>query len=172
MKEIKFMHKSKLNENIDDFLSEFPLFWTLTADELKIVAEHMNLFEIEKGEILFKEGDKGDYVCFILKGTIDIIKESSSGDDVVVASLSKGRSIGELSFIDYSPRSAKTRAQTKTSFLALTKIGFDKIQKDYPEIAIIIFKGISKLLCLNLRKTTSQLADYMTDHLILFKEGL
>ncbi len=161
MKEIKVISGSKMSDSIIDFLSNLPLFSTLKVDELKNVAEYMNLFEIEKGKILFKEGDKGDYVCYILNGVVDVIKSTSSGEDVVIASLSRGRSIGEMSVIDYSPRSATAKAQTKASFITLSKSGFDKILKVNPETGITILKGITRLLCLNLRKTSSRLADHM-----------
>lgn len=161
MKDFKPLDGSKMNGTIIDFLSKLPLFSTLKADELKVVAEQMNFLEIEKGEILFKEGDKGEYICFVLNGIIDIVKESPSGDGVVIASLLRGRSIGEMSVIDYSPRSATAKAQTKSSLLILEKRGFDKILFHHPEIGITILKGITKLLSLNLRKTSTRLAEYL-----------
>ncbi len=161
MKDLKSLDESKMNGTIIDFLSNLALFCTLKADQLNVVAEQMNFLEIEKGEILFKEGDKGEYICFVLNGIIDIVKESPSGGGVVIASLLRGRSIGEMSVIDYSPRSATAKAQTKSSLLILEKRGFDKILFHHPEIGITILKGISKLLSLNLRKTSSRLAEYL-----------
>ena len=114
-----------------------------------------------RGWTLFKEGDKGDYVCFVVEGAMDIIKKSSTRGAVVIASLPKGRSIGEMSIIDNFPRSATVRAQTDATYITLTQKGFDNILKGYPEIGIKILKGISRLLSLNLRKTSSRLADYM-----------
>jgi len=161
MKEIIVERKSKLTETILDCLIYSPLFDGLKDEELKVVANRTKLFELEKDGILFEEGDKGDYVCFVLDGLMDIIKESSPGTSAVIASLSKGRSIGEMAVIDNFPRSATVKARTKTSFLVLTQKSFDTIVKDYPEIGIRILKGISRLLSLNLRKTSSRLADYM-----------
>ena len=161
MKEIKAEQKGKLRDIIINSLIYSPLFDGLKEDELKVVANHMKLFELGKDGILFKEGDKGDYVCFVLDGIMDIIKESSPGESAVIASLSKGRSIGEMAVIDNFPRSATVKARTKTSFLTLTQKSFDTILKEYPEIGIKILKGISRLLSLNLRKTSSRLADYM-----------
>lgn len=161
MKEIMTKQKSKLTETILECLIYSPLFDGLKEDELNIVANHMKLFELEKGGILFKEGDKGDYVCFVLDGMMDIIKQSSPGNSAVIASLPKGRSIGEMAVIDNFPRSATVKARTKTSFLVLTQKRFDMILTSHPEIGIRILKGIARLLSLNLRKTSSRLADYM-----------
>jgi CRP-like cAMP-binding protein len=66
-----------------------------------------------------------------------------------------------MSIIDNFPRSATAKAQTKTSILKLTQLGFNQMQKNHPEIGIKILIGILRLVSLNLRKTSSQLADYM-----------
>lgn len=147
--------------SIIDFLIDLPLFDTLNGTELKIIARHMNYFELEPGEMLFREGDKGDSVCFVVNGALDVYKESAGGGDVVIATIPKRRSIGEMAIIDNTPRSASVRARTDTALVALTQKGFDQILEDHPKIGIAILKGLSRLLSMNLRKTSSRLADYL-----------
>jgi len=166
MNEIKVINENKLHEIISDFLINSSFFTGLSEEELMIVAKHINLIEIDPGKTLFKEGDKGDCLYFIVDGELDVIKESVSGrkvgiDQVTINTLSKGRSIGEMSIIDKIPRSATVKARTKTALLTLTDSGFDSICKNYPNIGIKIIKEISRLLSTNLRKTSSRLADYM-----------
>ena len=161
MKEIKAIRENKMKKDIIDYLIGFPLFDSLKGNQLNIVAEHMNYYEIDKGEILFKEGDKGDYICFVLDGVIDVLKKSVTGDSIVISVLPKGRSFGEMSILDNFPRSATAKARIKSSFLTLTQMSFDTILKDYPQIGITILKGISRILSQNLRQTSSRLADYI-----------
>jgi CRP/FNR family transcriptional regulator, cyclic AMP receptor protein len=161
MEKLKVTQENKLRRDIINYLIDFPLFDALKGNQLNIVAENMNYFEIDKGEILFKEGDKGDYICFVLDGVIDVLKKSVTGDSVVIAVLPKGRSFGEMSILDNFPRSATAKARTKSSCLTLTRMSFDKILKDYPQIGITILKGISRVLSQNLRQTSSRLADYI-----------
>ncbi|MGA8180614.1 MAG: cyclic nucleotide-binding domain-containing protein [Desulfobacterales bacterium] len=150
-----------MKKDIITYLIDFPLFDALKGNQLNIVADHMRYHEIDQGGILFKEGDKGDYICFVLDGVIDVLKKSVTGDSVVIAVLPKGRSFGEMSILDHFPRSATAKARTKSSFLTLTRMSFDKILKDYPQIGITILKGISRMLSQNLRQTSSKLADYI-----------
>ncbi len=161
MKEIKAVQQVKSREAIIGYLIYSPLFDGLNAEELEVIANHVKFFELEKDGILFKEGVRGDSVCFVIDGEMDIIKESSPGESVVIASLSKGGSIGEMAIIDKFPRSATAKARTKTSFLTLTRKSFDTLLKEYPQIGIEILKRIARLLSINLRKTSSRLADYM-----------
>lgn len=144
-----------------DSLSNIPLFDRLSGQELGVLAKYVNVIEVNPGEYIFKEGDKGDYVCFVEKGSLDVMKRSSAGDSAIIATLTRGRSIGEMAVIDNFPRSATIRARTKATLVTLTRSGFDLILEQEPTIGVKILKGISRLLSQNLRRTSSQLADYM-----------
>ena len=118
----------------------------------------------DQEEVLFREGDKGDGVYFIVDGELEVIKEPRSRNEwgienVVITKLSKGRTIGEMSVIDKIPRSATVKAVKKSTLVNMTGSGFDLVLKDYPEIGVKILKGMAKLLSLNLRKTSSLLVD-------------
>jgi CRP-like cAMP-binding protein len=134
----------KMEEAITDFLIHFPFFDRLSRNEMDLVANHIEIIELDPGQFLFKEGDKGDCVFFIVKGELDVIKEPR---------------IGEMSVIDKIPRSATVKAVKKSLLVTITGTGFDLVLKDYPEIGVKILKGMAKLLSLNLRKTSSLLVD-------------
>lgn len=153
--------ETNLSRAVIDLLINIPIFDTLKSDELKIVSKYMNFMDFEARETVFKEGERGDYVCFITKGALDVLKENDKGKQVMITSLGRGRSIGEMSVIDDFPRSATVKAKTKTTLVILTRKGFEKILSDYPGIGVKILKGIARLLSMNLRKTSSRLADYM-----------
>lgn len=149
-------------KTIVDCLMDNPLFDGLRGIELKKVAKHMIFFELEKDEILFEEGDFGDCVCFIVSGELHVLKESpKSGQKTLIATLTKNRSIGEMSVIDNTHRSATVRAAAKSTIVALTKKGFDLILEENPKAGIKILKQISRLMSMYLRKTSSELADFL-----------
>jgi len=158
---MKNISDTGVKETIIDFLINIPLFDEFKGNELDIIAQHMNYFEIKKGKILFKEGDRGDYVCFVVNGKLDVYKQTATEDNVVIATLSKGRSIGEMSIIDKTPRSATVKAKTNSSLISLTQESFDSILKEHPFLGIKILKSILRILSMNMRKTSSRLADYM-----------
>jgi CRP-like cAMP-binding protein len=152
---------NKTTELIIDFLIYIPIFDQVIADELRLLAKYMNVIEVEKGEIIFHEGDKGDYVCFVVDGTLDVFKKTEKGKSVAISTLSKGRSIGEMSIIDDSIRSATVRAKSKSTLLTLSKEKFNLILADHSSVGVKVLKGIARLLSMNLRRTSSRLADYM-----------
>jgi CRP/FNR family cyclic AMP-dependent transcriptional regulator len=161
MKETKVIKQGKIQEPISDFLLNTPLFDGLKTNEIKNIAKHLSFIELSKDEILFKEGEKGNCVCFVVEGTLDVIKQSLTGESVIITALHRGRSIGEMSIIDDFPRSATVKARTQVKLVILTREDFDLLLEENPQVGIKILKKISRLLSLNLRKTSSRLADYM-----------
>ena len=45
---------------------------TLTPDHLKELAEKSNLLPVQKGRVVFKQGDKLDRISYLLKGTVEL----------------------------------------------------------------------------------------------------
>ncbi len=150
-----------MSQDSIDFLINIPIFDRLNAEELKIIAKYINLIEVSPGEIVFKEGDRGDYVCFVVDGTMDVLKKSETAESVVISTLPKGRSIGDMAVIDDYPRSATVKARTKATLAMLSQEKFNYILAEHSSIGVKILKGIARLLSLNLRKTSGRLADYM-----------
>jgi CRP-like cAMP-binding protein len=138
------------------------MFDRLDEEELRIVSKYMNYRDVEPGETVFKEGDKGAYMCFVAEGELEILKMDQAGESVVITTLQPGASIGEMAVIDNFPRSATVRAKTKGTLLTLSRYSFDTILKQQPPIGIKLFQSLSRLLCLHLRKTSKGFADQVS----------
>jgi CRP/FNR family transcriptional regulator, cyclic AMP receptor protein len=165
MKEI-VVPDQELTENEEktrDLILTLPLFDAFKTDELEILARHMSFAEILRGEHLFVEGDKGDFMCFVVRGLLDVLKTATRGDYRVIARLGKGNTIGEMSIIDQSPRSATVIARHPSVVIILTKREFDILTEYYPAVGVTLLKKIMRLLSLNMRLTTSKLADKLPD---------
>ncbi|MCL2789993.1 MAG: cyclic nucleotide-binding domain-containing protein [Desulfobulbus sp.] len=141
-----------------------PLFDAFRSDDLDTLTRHMHFAEIRRGEHLFAEGDQGDFMCFVVRGLLDVLKTSTKdGDHRVIARLGKGNTIGEMSLIDQSPRSATVVARQPSIVIILTKKKFEVLTEEYPVLGVAFLKIIMRLLSLNMRLTTSQLADQLPD---------
>ena len=146
-----------------DLILTLPLFDAFKTDELDILARHMNFTEILREEHLFIEEEPGDFMCFVVRGLLDVLKKTSRGDYRVITRLGKGNTIGEMSIIDSSPRSASVIARQPSIVIILTKQGFDILTGNYPALGVTLLKKIMRLLSLNMRLTTSKLADELSD---------
>jgi CRP-like cAMP-binding protein len=154
---------TEAEEKTRDLLLTLPLFDDFKSDELDMLAQHMNFAEIMRGEHLFTEGEKGDFMCFVVRGLLDVLKKTSTGEFRIITRLGKGNSIGEMSIFDKSTRSATVVARQPSVVIILTKKGFDLLSEQYPALALTLTKRIMRLLSLNMRLTTSKLADQLHD---------
>ena len=107
------------------------------------------------------EGDKGDAVYFVISGDLTVVKQTNKDENVAITNLSAGKSIGEMSVIDETPRSATVQAICDSRLLYFPKNSFEELLENHPGIGIKILKGIARQLSMNLRKTASRLADYL-----------
>ncbi|MBU0482771.1 MAG: cyclic nucleotide-binding domain-containing protein [Proteobacteria bacterium] len=141
-------------------LEKIPFFDSLEPDEMSVLINFMSLYQLEPGEYLFKEGEMGTFVSFVVEGTVDIMKQSITGAEIVITSVSQGYAIGEMSLIDRSRRSATVKARNHVELAVLAQNGFRLILEKHPAIGIKILIGFAKFQTENLRKTSSRLNAY------------
>ena len=90
----------------------------------------------KKGDLIFKEGDFGISMYKIVKGKVQIFKES--GDrEVLLATLGQGEIIGEMTFLSGPnvPRSASAKAIEHSK---LEVWHFSRLRKEYEEMPPIL----------------------------------
>lgn len=142
-----------------DMLSKIPMFDHITGRELYLIASHIEVKQVAEGQVVFKEGEAGDSICFIASGELNVFKRSSKNKDVLIGTLLKGRVIGEMNVVDKYPRSATVIARKPTMLLTLSSEQFERILDGHPRAGILFFKGIARTLSLSLRNASSRLAD-------------
>ena len=94
-----------------DFLRKVPLFAELPEDDLRTLSETVAEVRISEGEEIFAEGDPGDRAYVIQEGQIEILKQSS-GRDVLLVVRETGEVIGEMALLEEAPRMATARARS------------------------------------------------------------
>ncbi len=157
-------NKHKLTDSEEqtrDFLISLPVFDNCNVKELTLLAKHMSYIHLQRGEFLFVEGDKGDFMGFVVNGVLEVKKKSTTGENITIARLTKGSTIGEMALIDKATRSATVIAKQPTTMITLTEKGFNRLIEKSPTLGIKIIQKAARLLSLNMRRTSSKLADLM-----------
>ncbi|GAB4187710.1 MAG: FAD-dependent oxidoreductase [Simkaniaceae bacterium] len=85
----------------------------------------------EEGEIIFNEGDVGDYLYIIVEGKVEVIKE---GKAKPLATLGKGEFFGEMALLNQKTRTATIRCIEPTDVLALRKADFGVLITNFEEL--------------------------------------
>jgi CRP/FNR family transcriptional regulator, cyclic AMP receptor protein len=158
------MHDREMRESEEEtrsFLISLPIFSSFKTEELSVLARHMSYIVLHRGEYLFVEGDQGTFMGFVVNGVLEVLKRSEAGENIALVRLTRGSSIGEMALIDKSPRSATVIARQATTMVTLTDRGFELLAEKYPALGVKVIQKIARLLSLNMRRTSSKLADLM-----------
>lgn len=133
-------------------------FSFLSEEDFEKIACFFESVSYPAHKVICREGDPADFIGFILSGKLEVKKQTAfKGNQLIIAILTKGALVGELSIFDDLKRSATIEAVEDTSMLLLRNEAFDSLLKEYPEIGIKLLKGFIRILSLRLRKTTERL---------------
>lgn len=117
------------------FLKQSDLFGQVPPKQLYYLAQTVEEHALSAGAHLFDQGEPGGTMYLIVKGAMRI---HVKGRELAV--LKPGQSIGELSIVDGSPRSAAATAIEATTLLSLTDRDFSRVVSTNPDImkAVVI----------------------------------
>lgn len=138
---------------------EMSAFRFLAEEDVALLQDHLRCHRLAAGEVLWREGDPSDFLCFILAGRIHMKKQTEfPGKEVIVGIHGKGSIIGAASFLDRSPRPLSARTLEETSTLTLDRDNFDDIVKNHPKLALNLFQGMIHSLSSRLKQAFERLA--------------
>ena len=149
-------------ETLCNMIEGVPMFSELSHADVESLAGYLRAYEAKKGALIFKEGTKGMFMCIVISGRVDILKEGQEHEQKKVAVVRPGKSMGEMSLLDELPYSATATAQEDTQLLLLTRMNFLRLGEERPLLCNIVLRQIARLMSLRLRQTTGVLLDYLS----------
>ena len=129
--------------------------------QINALAAYVQLYRAAPGAVLFREGDRGDFMCIVLEGKLEVRKEDNLHVDKTVAAVLPGRSLGEMTIVDGESRSATAVAIEPSTLAVLTQENFLLIMRDKPALSAKLLLKIAQLLSQRLRMTSGILVDYL-----------
>ena len=171
-------HCERLATYSPDLLEHSPLLEEFTPAEADVLAASMLLVRAAPGQVLIREGDAGDWMMLILKGTVDVTKriELRAGDadaptvaanhaepEAVeftqsrVAVLQRGAAIGEMSMLDSGLRYTTCTAIEAVEAGVLGSHAIGLLIRDHPGVGAKLLVKITQLMAQRLRNISNQL---------------
>lgn len=135
-----------------DILAHMPLFSRLTERELLRVMSAVEVREYKDGDVVIREGDKGDELFIVLEGKVRVTR-----GDQVLTSLGQGEHVGEMALIRSVPRSATVTAVGEAELIAIRRADFFEILRKEHEVAVKMLWQFLGVLADRLDQTNSQL---------------
>lgn len=126
-------------------LKQHQSFASLDDSHLHQIAEMSRVDVLASGEILFAQGDLGDFAHLVLSGEVAIEVETQWGQ-VRVATMGSGDMVGEIAAFATMPRTATVLALGSTRLLRLEHGVIAGLLAEHPEAAMAVIAALGRHL--------------------------
>ncbi|WP_437924947.1 Stp1/IreP family PP2C-type Ser/Thr phosphatase [Sorangium sp. So ce291] len=135
-----------------DVLAKMPLFARLQEREMLRVMQVAEVLSFEPGQIVVREGDRGDELFIVLSGLVRIVR-----GDAVLSEVGPGEHFGEMALIRSMPRSATVSAVEQSELIAVRRADFFEILRKEHELAVKLLWQFLGVLADRLDQTSRDL---------------
>jgi CRP/FNR family transcriptional regulator, cyclic AMP receptor protein len=129
-----------------DLLRRVPLFSHLTPEQMDGVADSLVKTRYKRGDMILKQGEKSRTLYLLLSGRARVIKRHKTGQEVILATMTQGDCVGEMSIIDDMPHSASLQAVVQTDVLSLSHSAYSQWLPEADSTALGIMCGLTRRL--------------------------
>lgn len=129
-----------------DLIRRVSLFSTLSPAQAEALAEAVSKKRFKRGEVLVEQGKKCNALYIILAGRTRVLMTDNKGREVILATLSSGDYVGEMSLIDHEPHSATVVADQQVDVLVLGRDSFMRCLNENMEMAHAVMRGLVQRL--------------------------
>ncbi len=137
------------------FLKKVSFFQGVVVDQLKVLSSICEEELYNAGDVIFREGERGDSLYIVVNGIVSIGIFSRTSDNFTeLAVYRQNSAFGEMTIFDYSPRSASALAKTDVLLLRLRSEPLLALIYQEPDLSIELLRSMSD----NLRNANSRIA--------------
>lgn len=129
-----------------DLIRRVPLFSSLTPAQAESIADAVIKRRFKRGECIVEQGKKSNCLAIVLTGRARVVTTDSRGREVILATMSPGDYVGEMSLIDNQPHSATVRCEVQTDALILGRAEFARCLPENSSMAYAVMKGLVQRL--------------------------
>jgi SulP family sulfate permease len=162
---LEWMEDETLRGNFDQrrqaavlALEQIDFFDGVPEQELKQLRQVLKLREFKAGEAICHEGDPGDKMWLLVKGSVSVrLHVADKRGSRRITSLTRGTVFGEMALIEGARRSATIVADEDIACYELSSDDFGVLMRDNPAIAATVMRNTARELARRLRRTSEDL---------------
>jgi len=136
-------------------LQQTAIFGELHDSALRELAQVCLQRTYRRGQFLWYQGDPGDYLVVIVRGSVKVTVTSPRGDEMLLVTRGPSEIVGELSVIDGGARSASVVALTPTTGIVIGRAPLIALMHRSPELLDVLLRSMGALV----RRLTERATD-------------
>lgn len=129
-------HRKLLLDNLNKIFGDFDD--TILGE----IEDQLVWIELDGGKTIIREGEAGDSLYFVLSGRLVATKKDSEGVEQRIGDIGRGETVGEMAIFTGEPRYATVTAIRDSVLVQLPKVLFEKVIREYSEVALNVTKLI------------------------------
>lgn len=156
------------NTDIVNYLKQSDTFYQFTPTQLELVATLCQEVMLNEGEVIFRENSGSKELYIIAQGEVNIRISSPSeageaeGKDLLIATLRRGQSFGEVALVDEGLRSATAiAAQKETRLLLIPRDKLIMLCDTYPQLGYRLMYNLAADLATKIRNTDLRIREQL-----------
>jgi len=123
------------------FLKKIPLFEAVPENYLISLAKIARSVSLQGGEILFQQGEQGDAMYLICRGSISV-----QVNGIEVNRMHEGDCLGEMALLDGTPRSASCIAREDSELLRISGSDFETVVRSQTSVVLAMLRTLARRL--------------------------
>ena len=150
-----------MDPRVKELVAKSVLAKELSAGDVDVVAGLVHLHRLEDGQVITPEGEPDSHMHVIVNGALAVSRRGADGQWENLHVMTAGDLVGELSFLDGTPRYAALRSLGVTEVLALDRADLEGLVEKNPWIAYRIMRAIVRFTHGLQRRMSMQSAELM-----------
>jgi SulP family sulfate permease len=109
-------------------------------------ASYLEMVSYPSGDVLFAQGDAGEFLCLVYSGRVSVIFRSPDGHELRLRSIERHTLVGEMGLYRTAPRGASVLVDQPTVVYRLSREGLEQMEADDPPLAMAFHKFVVRAL--------------------------
>jgi len=138
-------------------LAQVTLFQGLSPSQLKKVAAICDVETVDRGTVIFREGDTAQSMYLLVAGKVRISRRVPGMGEEALAILDAGQYFGEMGVVEESVRSADAYAHETATLWRIERSRLDQLLFTDKDLAYSVLWTLVRTLSARLRETNEKM---------------
>lgn len=129
--------QAALIEEMATIVEQSHLFRSLSPETREAVLESGYVTTFSSGDLLMKQGDRGDVMFLVMRGRVSV-ETQTPGGKIHLAELGRDACVGEVSLLTGQPRTATVTALEDVDAVAFARHRIERVLADHPKVRALL----------------------------------
>jgi len=139
-----------------DLMEQFALIEGFSKDQIDLLSPLIEDIGYQVDQVVFNQGDKADYLYFVVEGNVSIQFKPEDGPVLTVSDVEKGGVFGWSSALGSAQYTSSAVCMGPGRFIRMRGAELKKLCQEHPETGILILNRLASVIAQRLRGTHEQ----------------